>query len=199
MIRVGITGGIGSGKTTVCEVFKLLGVPVFFADQEARNLQDHDLELKKELIALFGNEIYLPQGTLNRMKLAGVIFNDKQALKKVNAIIHPRVRERLNTWSSQYQAQPYVLYEAAVLFESGTYKDCDLNIIVVADKQLRLTRVIKRDGLKECDILSRMNNQLTDEQKIPLADFVIYNDQQRLIIPQVLDIDKIIKEHGKVW
>lgn len=199
MIRVGITGGIGSGKTTVCEVFKMLGVPVFFADLEARNLQDHDPEIKKELIGLFGNEIYLPQGTLNRMKLSGVIFNDKQALKKVNAIIHPRVRKRLTTWANQYQDQPYVLYEAAILFESGSYKECDLNIIVVADKQLRLTRVIKRDGLKEYDILSRMNNQLPDEQKIPLADFVIYNDQQRLIIPQVLDIDKIIKEHGKVW
>ncbi len=199
MIRVGITGGIGSGKTTVCEVFKLLGVPVFYADPEARNLQDHDPEIKKELTELFGDEIYLPQGTLNRSKLAALIFNDKQALERVNALIHPRVRERLKAWSNQHQNQPYGLYEAAILFESETYKDCDLNILVVADLKLRVNRVIDRDGLKESDIVSRMNNQLPDEQKIPLADFVIYNDQHRLIIPQVLNIDKLIKEHGKIW
>src|ERR1035437_4169776 len=147
MIKIGITGGIGSGKSMVCEVFKLLGVPVFHADSVARDLQQNDVQIRTSLIDLFGEEIYTSDGTLNRQKLAELIFNDKELIEKVNKLIHPIVREVFINWADKHSGVSYILYEAAILFESVYYKDLDLNILVVADENLRIKRVMKRDNM----------------------------------------------------
>jgi dephospho-CoA kinase len=198
MIKVGITGGIGSGKTTICEVFKTLGVPVFHADTVAKQLQDSDPEIKDGLRSLFGKKIYSLEGRLNRPKLAKLIFGDKQLLEKVNSVIHPKVRKSFIDWSNVNKDYFYGLYEAAILFESGYYKDCDFNILVIADESLRIDRVAERNGLIKSEIENRIKNQLSDEVKIPLADFVIQNSKYNLVIPQVLEFDKLIKHYGKV-
>ena len=199
MRKIGITGGIGSGKTTVCEIFKLLGIPIFHADQEAKYLQNNDLIIKNQIIKLFGEDIYTSEEILDRQKLATIIFNNKQALFAINEIIHPAVRQRFQTWTENFQAVPYSLYEAAILFESGYASDFDLNILVLANEKLRIERVINRDGTTEEIVKQRIRNQIPDNEKIKLADFIIENNANNLLIPQILKIDKLIREDGKTW
>jgi len=199
MIKIGITGGIGSGKTTVCEIFKLLKIPVFHADIEAKYLQDNDSSVKNKIIERFGVEVYSHEGTLNRKKIAALIFNDKNALTAINEIIHPAVRNRFLQWIEDYQTVPYILYEAAILFESGYSSDFNLNILVLADEKLRIERVIKRDNLTEDSIKLRINNQMADSEKIKKANFIIENNADSLLIPQILKIDQLIRENGKTW
>lgn len=196
-LKIGITGGIGSGKTVVCRIFKLLGIPVFEADLAAKNILDNDREIKGKLAGLFGGEIFKPDGYVDRRKLAGIIFNDDLSLQKVNAIIHPAVREDFLKWFEAQDA-PYVLHEAAILFESGFYKMMDFNILISADKELRIRRVMERDLVSREKALHRMEKQWDDNRKAALADIVINNDNE-LLIPKVLEIDKRIKEYGKVW
>jgi dephospho-CoA kinase len=198
MNKIGITGGIGSGKTTVCEIFKLLGVAVFHADDEAKNLQNNDPQIKNLLIELFGGHIYSTDGTLDRKKLAGLIFNNTKALAKVNAIIHPAVRQSFLKWAENHREAPYVLYEAAILFESGYASDFDKNILILADEKDQIERVIKRDHLSEAQIRQRIKNQIPDIQKIKLADYTIVNNNEKLLFPQVIELDKLIRKDGKI-
>ena len=195
MIKVGITGGIGSGKSTVCKVFKVLGIPVFEADQVARQLMNYDAKVRIQLINLFGSSVYLPDQTIDRKFLSGIVFNNPSLLADLNSIVHPAVRNAFDDWC-QNQQSPYVLQEAAILFESGFYKLMDKTIVVDTDEAERIQRVMKRDGTSEEQVRERIRNQWTDEQRIKLADFVINNNDNELIIPQIVKIDKKIRAHG---
>lgn len=197
MKKIGITGGIGSGKTTVCEIFKLLGVPVFHADLEAKLLQNNDLHIRGLLIKLFGKEIYSLDGMLDRKKLAGLIFNDSEALANVNSIIHPAVRQSFLKWANIHQDASYILYEAAILLESGFASDFDSNILVLADEKVRIERVIKRDHISEEMVMQRINNQMSDSNKITMVDYIIENSNLKLLFPQVIELDKLIRSDGK--
>lgn len=198
MKKIGITGGIGSGKTTVCEIFKLLGVPVFSADDEAKNLQNNDLHISELLIKLFGKDIYYPDGVLDRKKLAALIFNDSNAMAKVNSIVHPAVRTSFLKWTDNQQDADYILYEAAILLESGYASDFDRTILVLADEKLRIERVIKRDHLSEDLVKQRINNQMPESQKIKMVDFIIENSDKKLLFPQIIELDKLIRKDGKI-
>ena len=189
MTRVGITGGIGSGKSLVSQVFEKLGVPVFYADQQAKWLYDHDEKVRQQLIHHFGPEIYGAQG-LKRKELASRIFHDPEALNTVNRIVHPRVRDKFEQWCRQHTREPYVIEEAAILFESGADGELDQTILVYAPRELRISRVMDRDQVTRQAVLDRMKHQMEDEEKIARAGFVIYNDGSRMVIPQILDIHK---------
>lgn len=195
MIKVGITGGIGSGKTIVGNLFGFFGVPVFNADSEAKKILEFNSIVRAKLIALFGESIYLPNHAINRKKLASLIFNDEYLLKQVNEIIHPEVHRAFDHWAHS-QSGTFVLYEAAILFESGHYKNMDYTILVVADEETRFKRVMLRDSVTREQVQQRMANQWNDEQKIGLCDFIIYNNERDLIIPQVLGILNKMKADG---
>lgn len=196
-IKLGITGGIGSGKSIICAVFKTLGIPVFEADRVAKKLADENPEIRKTLTAWFGEEIYAAD-VLNRKMLAQLIFNEKNNLEKVNSLIHPMVRESFVQWSEQ-QTTPYSIYEAAILFESGFYRLMDFTILVSAPEQLRIERVIERDKISADQVLARMQNQWTDDEKRKLASVELINDNKNLIIPQIIEIDKKLRTNGKIW
>ncbi|HKL07431.1 MAG TPA: dephospho-CoA kinase [Bacteroidales bacterium] len=193
MIKVGVTGGIGSGKTLVCEIFGHLGIPVFNADIEAKNIYSIDQDVIDQLKQLFGQDIY-HKGKLKKDVLANIIFNDSKALDKVNSIIHPKVREYFLDWAEK-QTSKYVIEEAAILFESNAYLDLDYIINVHARQDSRIERVMERDNISKEQVLNRMKNQLCDEKRMKLADFTIYNDDERMLLPQVLAIhQKILKK-----
>ena len=194
MKKIGITGGIGSGKSTACEIFKLLGVSVFHADDEAKNLQNNNLQIKNHLIELFGEHLYSEDGLLDRKMLAGLIFNDTKALAKVNAIIHPAVRQNFLKWVENKQNDNYVLYEAAILLESGYLVDFDRNILILADEKIRIERVMKRDSISEELVKERIKNQMSDIEKINLVDYVLENSDDKLLIPQIIALDMVIRE-----
>ncbi len=194
MKKVGITGGIGSGKSTVCKIFHLLGVPVFHADDEARYLQNNDLTIRDQLTGLFGTDIYLSVGGLDRKKLASVVFKDPILLDKVTKIIHPSVRQRFIDWALEYPNEPYILYEAAILFESGYANDFDLNILILADENIRIGRVIKRDNISDELVRDRIKNQMTDSQKMKFVDYIIENNNRQLLIPQIIELDLAIRK-----
>ncbi len=170
---VGLTGGIGSGKTTVASMFKKLGVPVYIADAEAKKLTNTSATIKKKLITLLGKEAYC-KNKINKVYVAQLIFNDKNLLEKVNQIIHPEVTKHFLEWKSKQKAI-YCIKEAAILFENGSYKNCDYTILVIAPLNERINRVIRRDKSSKKDIISRINNQWTDQQKALLADITIEN------------------------
>lgn len=170
---IGLTGGIGSGKTTVAGLFKALGVPTYIADVEAKKLSNTSKIIKRKLIKLLGNEAY-SNGTLNRGFVADKIFKDPILLKKVNDIIHPKVAQHFNRWVKK-QNGPYCIKEAAILFENGGYMNCDLTILVTAPKSERLRRVMLRDNISKEAVLERMSHQWTDTRKRKLADIVIEN------------------------
>jgi len=199
MLKVGITGGIGSGKSTVCRVFSVLGIPVFNADIEAGRLQNEDPQIGTELIGIFGPEIYSAEGLLDRKKLASIVFNNSELLDKLNSIIHPAVHREFEKWSTRNSNFPYVIYEAAILFETGSFRNFDFTILVVADEQERIERVSKRNHSRPEDVLQRMNHQLKDKEKIKMADFLIENNDNQLIIPQILKLDQLLKSKSHVW
>ena len=193
MITVGITGGMGSGKTTVAKIFTVLGIPVFFADDASKWLMENDEELKSKLKNKFGSTIYA-DGNLQRKVLAQIIFQDADSLAWINKLIHPLTVSNFNSWLQTHNDSPYVLKEAAILFESGTYKNCDKIITVTAPVELRISRIQNRDQSQRKEIESRIHNQWTDEQKISLSDFVIVNDDDHALIPQVMQIhDQLLK------
>lgn len=171
---VGLTGGIGSGKTTVAEMFAELGIPVYNSDIEAKKLTNTSEDIRQQLISLLGEETYT-DGILDRKFMAGKIFNDKVLLQKVNAIIHPKVAEHFKKWATE-QNSPYVIKEAAILFESGSNAQCDFVILVTASEQERMRRVMDRDQVSQQEVEARMKNQWSDSEKIKLSDFVIQND-----------------------
>lgn len=191
MLKIGITGGIGSGKTTVCKIFEVLGIPVFYADPEAKNIMVKDELLIAGIKETFGEESYFSDGTLNNKHIAGIVFNDEAELKKLNALVHPAVFRAFDTWEKQMPAStPYTLKEAALLFESGSYKMCDMNILVTAPLEIKISRVMQRDGISAEQVRARMDKQLSDEEKVKLADYSIINDEKNSIIEQVYTLHK---------
>ena len=197
-LSIGITGGIGSGKSTVCNIFKLIGAPVFEADMVAKSLIDSNAEIRNGLIHLFGKSIYDLNNKINRKMLANFIFNDDTLLEKVNQLVHPVVRNEFVRWQKQ-QYSEYIIHEAAILFESGFYKMMDYTILVSAPEEIRIERVIKRDKVQPELVLSRIRKQWSDEKKRNLASIELVNDNKNLLIPQILEIDKNLKTHGKIW
>lgn len=183
---VGLTGGIGSGKTTVAKMFEALGVPIYIADDEAKKLTVTSAEIKEKLINLFGEIVY-QNNVLNKSFLADKIFNNQDLLSQVNAIIHPVVATHFLDWVKN-QDVSYVIKEAAILFESGSYKDCDVTILVTAPIELRLARVKKRDNATDEEIMSRINNQWSDEKKSKLADIILENIDIKTTKNSVLEI-----------
>jgi dephospho-CoA kinase len=189
-LKVGITGGIGSGKTTACKIFETLGIPVYYADERAKWLMVNDLALKKEILDLFGNEAYFKNGSLNRKYISAVVFQDKHKLRALNGIVHPAVFKDGDEWFGQISGVPYTLKEAALLIESGGYKSVDKLIVVSAPEDLRLERVVKRDMLKKEDVLARIRSQISEAARLEHADFVIQNDGQKSLINQVFSIHR---------
>ena len=190
MLKIGITGGIGSGKTTICKLFQMQNIPVFYADQQAKAIMQTDTHLIEDLKVEFGHEVYSQQGLLNRSKLAELVFNDEIKLKKLNSLVHPAVFRAFDVWVKQQHAT-YVLKEAALLFESGSNKDCDYVVLVKSPQDLKVKRIIERDTISEADVLKRMNKQLSDEEKENKSDFIIYNDEKQMLISQVLKLHEI--------
>lgn len=186
-VSVGITGGIGSGKTTVARIFEALGIPVFIADDEAKKILHNNSDVKAGLVELFGNDVLNQDGSVNTTQMAEKMFPDASLRAKVNALIHPKVGAAFEAWREKQKA-PYVLKEAAILFETGSYKQNDFNILITAPEKLRIERVMKRNGFSEAQVRERMKTQWTDEEKTPLADFVIENDGDQMLIPQVMKV-----------
>ena len=192
--RVGITGGIGSGKTTVCQIFESLGIPVYYADDWAKWLINNEGALKKGIVEIFGHEAYTPDGAYNRPFVAKVVFDNKQKLAALNALVHPAVERHSHSWHEEKAASgvPYTLKEAALIIESGSHQFLDFLIVVTAPEALRIQRVVQRDGATEEQVRARMANQLSEAEKVALADFVIVNDGTQALIPQVWRIHRAI-------
>jgi dephospho-CoA kinase len=188
MLKVGITGGIGSGKTTVCKVFELLGIPVFYADDVAKSIMQTDQVLKTALLDTFGENSYTKDGMLNRAYISSIVFNDKQELEKLNSLVHPAVLRAFDNWVLDQHESPYVIKEAALLYESGGFKMCNKSILVIAPTLIKMNRVKLRDGVSEEDIQLRMNRQFSDEIKIKYADHILNNDEKQLLIPQIIQL-----------
>jgi len=189
MLKVGLTGGIGSGKTTVCKVFETINIPVYHADTQAKELMNTDPELKATLIDYFGNDIYHDDETLDRPKLAGIIFKNPMALEKVNGWVHPAVARDFDHWCTQ-QTSPYVIEEAAIIFESNMAHRFGKVILVSAPENTRINRVCVRNHVTPENVRERMAIQLPEDKKMALADYIIYNDNLRLITPQVMEIHR---------
>ena len=189
-MKIGVTGGIGSGKTTVCRVFSALGIPVFAADAEARSIMESDPEIIKKIISIAGKNIYY-EGSLDRSQLADLIFNHSELLEQINSLVHPAVRERFRQWHES-QDTSYVILEAAILFETGSYKNVDRIITVVAPFEERIDRVARRNNLTREQILERVRNQSDDEFKVARSDYVIDNSDCKMIIPEILRIHQEI-------
>lgn len=187
-LHVGITGNIGSGKSTVCRLFEILGIPVYYADIRAKELLNTDSEIISKVKQLLGADVYDLNNKLNRKKVAELVFANPELLKKYNAIIHPAVLQDGSSWMQQFEEKPYTLKEAALLFESGAYQQLDKIICVTAPEKIRITRVQKRDNVSENEVLQRMQNQWSEEKKTAASDYIITNDGTSLLIPQVMEI-----------
>ncbi|MFM7234314.1 MAG: dephospho-CoA kinase [Flavobacteriales bacterium] len=182
---IGLTGGIGSGKSTVARVFESLGFPVFDSDREALSIYESDPTLLTEVVEIFGGDMLLSDGRLNRKALAERVFSDEAALKKLNALVHPRVARKFDEWKNQ-QHSTVVIREAAILFESGSDAGCDRIIVVTAPETLRIHRVMQRSGLTELEVRARMARQWPEEKLLERADEVVVNDDLTLVLPQVM-------------
>nr|MBS0038526.1 dephospho-CoA kinase [Saprospiraceae bacterium] len=194
-LKIGVTGGIGSGKTTVCKIFENLGTPVYYADDRAKAILMGDKEVRKELRDSFGEEVFDSEHNPDKKALASVVFSDKEKLQKLNSIIHPRVAEDWEKWFKSHKGRtPYVLKEAALLFESGSAEHLDEIICVIAPEDLRIARVMERDGVTEGEVLNRMKNQMPQDLKASLSQFLIINDQNTSLVKQVVSLHrKLIK------
>lgn len=184
MLRIGLTGGIGSGKSTVARIFNVLGIPVYNADDAAKRLMVENDELKNSIVRLFGKESYI-NGTLNRKYLSGQVFNDSRKIKLLNSLVHPATIRDAEQWMKKQQA-PYIIKEAALIFESGSNQFLDYVIGVQSPLELRIERAMKRDNISREQVKARMKLQLDEEDKMKKCDFVIVNDEQQALIPQVL-------------
>lgn len=188
MKKVGITGNIGSGKSYVCKMFEKLGIPVFYSDDETKKLYLIP-SVKEQIIKRFGKEVYFEDGTLNRKLLSYHLFKNEEAMKFIESVLYPALNQHFDEWCEQ-QTSPYVLYESAILFEKNYGKYFDKIIFVSAPEDTRLQRVMKRDDCTEENVRSRMRLQMSEETKISKADFVIYNDGDKALEPQVETINK---------
>jgi dephospho-CoA kinase len=187
---LGVTGGIGSGKTSVCKFFSVLGVAVFSADIRAKEIMDHDHSIIKEINYLAGKDLYT-SGSLDRAALAAIIFNNPEILGKVNSLVHPVVFDYFEKWKEE-QASPYVVMEAAILFETGNANRLDRTVTVIAPEEERINRVILRNRLTREQVIGRIRNQMNDETRIKLSDYIIFNSENDMIIPAVLKIHEEI-------
>lgn len=187
MKKIGLTGGIGSGKSTVARIFEVMGIPVYYADDRAKQLMAEDPELKAGIIALFGAEAY-SRNELNRAHIADLAFSDPSLLKKLEALVHPAVLADGERWHNAQQGVPYTVKEAALLFESGSYKALDKIIVVTAPLELRIGRVMRRDQISRESVEARIGRQMLEEEKVKLSDFIIVNDGSQSLIRQVWEI-----------
>jgi len=195
MLKIGLTGGIGSGKTSVAQIFEVLGIPVYYADAEARRLMNEDPELRKNIIQNFGKEAYSGD-FLDRNFLGKLVFEDKKKLAILNALVHPLTIQDGNAWMAR-QHTAYAIKEAALIFEGGVEKYLDYVIGVFAPKALRISRTMKRDHISEEEVLKRMGNQLDDAEKMKRCDFVIYNDEEKPVLKQVLELHETLTALSK--
>lgn len=191
MKKIGLTGGIGSGKSTVARIFEVMGIPVYYADDRAKQLMVEDPDLKAGIIALFGAEAY-QGGELNRAYIGSLAFADPSLLKKLEAIVHPAVLADGERWNQAQKGVPYTIKEAALLFESGSYKALDKVVVVAAPLELRIDRVVRRDQTSREAVEARIARQMPEEEKVRLADFVIVNDGSRSLVRQVWEIHRQI-------
>ena len=186
---IGLTGGIGSGKSTVAAYMASKGIPVYIADEEAKNIMECE-NIKQKIQNLFSDSILNSDATLNRKKIAQLVFNNPEKLKELNAIVHPEVRLHFSNWLKEHKNYPFVIKEVAILFETGGNKECDKVILITAPVSLRIERAMKRDNLTKDEILVRINNQFSDEEKIKMSDFVVENINLK---ETFLNIDNILK------
>jgi dephospho-CoA kinase len=186
MQRIGLTGGIGSGKSTVAKIFETLGIPVYYADDASKMMMNENEELKAQVIKLFGEQSYT-EGKLNRSYISSIVFSNPEKLALLNSVVHPATIKDAEDWMKKQQA-PYAIKEAALIFESGSQENLDRVIGVYAPAALRIQRVMQRDKASREEIISRMNKQIDEEIKMRLCDCVIVNDEQQLLIPQVMKI-----------
>jgi dephospho-CoA kinase len=189
--RVGLTGGIGSGKSLVCSILEKLGVPVYSADREARRLMNTDTGLRESIVKIFGERAYDKEG-LNRAFLSETVFGDSVMLSMLNELVHPAVRIDFNRWAAGQNEASYVVEEAAILFESGAFREMDLSVLVYAPEELRISRVMSRDHIEREAVLKRMGHQLSEEQKMKFADHILYNDGAQMLLPQVVRLHNVV-------
>ena len=191
MLKIGLTGGIGSGKSTVAKVFEVLGIPVYYADDAAKKLMNEDAALKQKIKLQFGESVY-DNEQLNKKALADIVFNDPEKLALLNALVHPATLKDVESWI-QSQSSPYIIKEAALIFESGAHQNLDYVIGITAPAPLRIQRTMQRDGITREAVVARMDKQMDDTIKMKLCDFVITNDEQEMLLPQVLALhDKLL-------
>lgn len=195
MLRIGLTGGIGSGKTTIAKIFEVLGIPVYYADVEAKRIMNEDTELRASIIKEFGESAY-SEGKLNRAYISSIVFSNNYKLELLNSLVHPATIRDADSWM-QKQDAPYVLKEAALLFESGAAEHLDQIIGVFAPVSLRIKRVMDRDNVQREEVIKRMNYQVNDSIKMKLCDFVIVNDEQSSVMEQVLKIHEELLQKSK--
>ena len=188
MLKVGVTGGIGSGKSVVCQVFRTLGIPVFNADDAARYLMEHDAILVQLISTLLGDDVYAA-GKLDRAKVSAIVFREPAKLQQLNALVHPATIRYANEWFEK-QRGPYVIKEAAIFFESGSYKEMDVMVGVSAPLELRIARAMKRNSLSREKVLSIVGQQMDEDEKLKRCNYVIVNDDTRAVLPQVLGLHK---------
>lgn len=195
MIKLGITGGIGSGKSTITQMFRIIGVPVYVSDERSKYLSQTNSEIIAGLKQILGDDIYDEMGHLDRKRMASVIFADKEKLQKVNALIHPIVNRDFIEWTEEQKSKgvPYVVNEAAIMIESGSHKLMDKLLVVTAPVEQRVERVMKRDGVGEQQVKSRINNQMSDKEKVEIADYVIVTDDHHFIMPEILALDEELR------
>lgn len=197
MLKIGLTGGIGSGKTVVAQIFTQLGVPVYEADAEARILTENNPEIKSALKKKFGTEFFLKDDSLDRSKLAAVVFSDREKLAHLNSIIHPFVLQHFNEWLNQHKESKYIIKAAAILFESGTNEGLDSVIVVIAPEEIRIKRVMERDRTTREEVQKRMRNQWSEDKLIERSDYIITNDDQTLVLPQVIKLHEMLSSEGE--
>ena len=192
MLKIGITGGIGSGKTTASRIIKNLGVPVFASDEVGRIELNSNKKLIKKVIKAFGEEMYFSDGKLDRERMANLVFSNPKALEKLSSLVHPVVEKKFVEWCKKHEKKPYVLKEAAILFETGGYHDLDKVIHVFAPREQRIERVIKRDNTTKESVEKRIRFQYSDEERNRLADYIIMNEDGTDLLPEVMDLHEIL-------
>ena len=192
MIKIGLTGGIGSGKSTVAHIFETLGIPVYYADAASKRLMNENGDLKNKIKAAFGKEAYT-NDLLNRKYLSDIVFKDPEKIKLLNAIVHPATIKDAGAWM-QMQTTPYVIKEAALIFESGSNRDLSYVIGVKSPAELRIKRAMARDNISAAQVQARIDRQMDEEEKMRLCDYVIVNDEHQMLIPQVLALHELISQ-----